>query len=85
MVLGVLRLGCVDHWKQIAVQGLARFQHAVLEFMERRRHNAGSALKRDIVASPAKSDSAAPQGGGAIARRAVHGATQQPNAFASHS
>ena len=61
IVLGVLSLGCVDYWKQIAVQGLAQFQLAVLELMEGRRHDTSAALEGDVIASPAKGDGAAPQ------------------------
>ena len=82
MVLGVLRLGCVDHWKQIAVQGLAPFQLAVLELMERRRHDTGAALEGDVVASPAKGNGAAPQVQRAVTWRPVHSTEMERGAVA---
>ena len=82
MVLGVLRLGCVDYWKQIAVQGLAPFQLAVLELMERRRHDTSAALEGDVVASPAKGNGAAPQVQRAVAWCAVHSTEMERGAVA---
>ena len=81
VVLGVFGLDGFNYRKQIAIQGLAWLQRAVREFRERRRHDAGAGLKRDVVASPAEGNSAAPQIRGAVARRAMHGAKMERGAI----
>ena len=77
MVLGVFGLDSCDYGNQIAIQGLAWLQRTVRELRERRRHDAGARLKRDVVTSPAKGNSATPQIQGAVARCAMHGAKME--------